>query len=145
MLFARRGLIRALGVTKRVVCEIRSHCCIYYRNTAPRPGNLPSRYQLLERRVHDYVRGLCRRRIAAHRWVGVVSSAALGIGVPRAGVGICRRPDGRSFWSQLEETLRQTASEPHSLVVVIVKFLLWGTCVVSLALSFQRVTRPRAA
>ena len=52
---------------------------------------------------------------------------------------------GSSFWSQLEETLRQTASEPHNLVVVIVKFLLWGTCVVSLALSFQRVTRPRAA
>ncbi len=52
---------------------------------------------------------------------------------------------GSSFWSQLEETLRQTASEPHNLVVVIVKFLLWGTCVVSLALSFQRVTRLRAA
>ncbi len=52
---------------------------------------------------------------------------------------------GSSFWSQLEETLRQTASEPNNLLVVIVKFLLWGTCVVSLILSFQRATRARAA
>lgn len=47
---------------------------------------------------------------------------------------------GSSFWSQLEETLRQTASEPHNPLVVIVKFLLWGTCVVSLILSFRRAT-----
>lgn len=52
---------------------------------------------------------------------------------------------GSSFWSQLEETLRQTATEPHNLLVVIVKFLLWGTCIVSLVLSFQRVIRARAA
>ena len=32
-----------------------------------------------------------------------------------------------SFWSQLEETLRHTASEPNNLLVVIVKFLLWIT------------------
>ena len=44
-----------------------------------------------------------------------------------------------SFWWQLEETLRHTASEPYSLVVLIVKFLLWITCVVSLVLSFRRV------
>ena len=50
-----------------------------------------------------------------------------------------------SFWSQLEETLRHTASEPHNLLVVIVKFLLWGTCVASLALSFRRATRARPA
>lgn len=50
---------------------------------------------------------------------------------------------GSSFWSQLEETLRQTASEPNNLLVVIVKFLLWGTCVVSLFLSFQRASRTR--
>ena len=50
-----------------------------------------------------------------------------------------------SFWSQLEETLRQTASEPDNLLVVIVKFLLWGTCVVSLVLSFRGALRARAA
>ncbi|MCA1604980.1 MAG: hypothetical protein LC775_05795, partial [Acidobacteria bacterium] len=52
---------------------------------------------------------------------------------------------GSSFWSQLEETLRQTASEPDNLLVVVVKFLLWGTCVVSLILSFQRAAQARAA
>lgn len=51
---------------------------------------------------------------------------------------------GSSFWSQLEETLRHTASEPDNLLVVIVKFLLWSTCIVSLALSFRRVLRVRA-
>ena len=50
-----------------------------------------------------------------------------------------------SFWFQLEETLRQTASEPNNLLVVVVKFLLWGTCVASLVLSFQRALRARAA
>ena len=50
-----------------------------------------------------------------------------------------------SFWSQLEETLRQTASEPDNLLVVAIKFLLWGTCVISLALSFQGALRARAA
>ena len=50
-----------------------------------------------------------------------------------------------SFWYQLEETLRQTASEPDNLLVVIVKFLLWIICVVSLALSFRSVLRARAA
>lgn len=43
-----------------------------------------------------------------------------------------------SFWSQLEETIRQTSSEPHNLIVVIIKFLLWGTCVAALVLSFRR-------
>jgi uncharacterized membrane protein YidH (DUF202 family) len=52
---------------------------------------------------------------------------------------------GSSFWSQLEETLRQTASEPNNLLVVTVKFLLWGTCVVSLILSFRGALRARAA
>jgi hypothetical protein len=50
-----------------------------------------------------------------------------------------------SFWYQLEETLRQSASEPNNLLVVIVKFLLWSTCVVSLVLSFRRVLRGRDA
>jgi hypothetical protein len=49
-----------------------------------------------------------------------------------------------SFWSQLEETLRQTASEPDNLLVVIVKFILWGTCVASLVLSFRGALRVRA-
>lgn len=52
---------------------------------------------------------------------------------------------GSSFWSQLEETLRHTAAEPHNLLVVVVKSLLWGTCVVSLVLSFRRAARARAA
>lgn len=43
-----------------------------------------------------------------------------------------------SFWYQLEDTFRQTALEPNNLVVVVVKFLLWITCVVSLILSFRR-------
>jgi hypothetical protein len=46
-----------------------------------------------------------------------------------------------SFLSQLEDTIRQTASEPHNLLVVIVKFLLWVTCVVSLILSFRNAAR----
>ena len=46
-----------------------------------------------------------------------------------------------SFVSQLEETLRQTASEPNNLLVVVVKFLLWSVCLVSLVLSFRTATR----
>ena len=52
---------------------------------------------------------------------------------------------GSSFWSQLEETLRQTASEPNNGLVVVVKFLLWGTCVASLVLSFRGATHARGA
>ena len=48
-----------------------------------------------------------------------------------------------SFWYQLEETIRQTASEPHNLLVVVVKFLLWSTCVTSLVLSFRHATHRR--
>ena len=42
-----------------------------------------------------------------------------------------------SFLAQLEATLRQTASEPHNLVVLLVKFLLWSVSIVSLVLSFR--------
>jgi hypothetical protein len=52
---------------------------------------------------------------------------------------------GSSFWSQLEETLRQTASEPDNLLVVAVKSLLWGISVVSLVLSFKRALGARSA
>ena len=48
-----------------------------------------------------------------------------------------------SFVGQLEETLRQAASEPNNLLVVVVKFLLWSACVVSLVLSFRTATRRR--
>lgn len=48
-----------------------------------------------------------------------------------------------SFWGQLEETLRHTASEPNNMLVVVVKFLLWSTCVVSLVLSFRRAMQAR--
>ena len=43
-----------------------------------------------------------------------------------------------SFWSQLEETLRQTSTEPHNMLVVVVKFFLWATCIVSLVLATRR-------
>ena len=46
-----------------------------------------------------------------------------------------------SFWYQLEETFRQTSSEPNNFVVVIVKLLLWATCVISLVLSSRRLAR----
>lgn len=42
-----------------------------------------------------------------------------------------------SFWWQLEETFRQTATEPNNPLVIVVKFLLWSTCVVSLILAFR--------
>ena len=48
-----------------------------------------------------------------------------------------------SFVGQLEETLRQAASEPNNMLVVVVKFLLWSVCVVSLMLSFRSATRRR--
>lgn len=50
-----------------------------------------------------------------------------------------------SFWYQFEETIRQTSSEPNNLLVVVVKFLLWGTCVSSLILSFRSAMRARAS
>lgn len=42
-----------------------------------------------------------------------------------------------SFVAQLEATLRQTASEPHNLIVLMVKFLLWTVCITSVVLSFR--------
>ncbi|MFN2406785.1 MAG: hypothetical protein ABR594_12080 [Pyrinomonadaceae bacterium] len=50
-----------------------------------------------------------------------------------------------SFISQLEETLRQTADEPHNLLVVTVKFLLWSVSLISLVLSFRTALRTRAS
>ncbi|MBD0327245.1 MAG: hypothetical protein ICV68_12485 [Pyrinomonadaceae bacterium] len=52
---------------------------------------------------------------------------------------------GGSFWSQLELTFRHVITEPNNLLVVVIKFLLWGTCVVSLVLSFQRAAQRRDA
>jgi hypothetical protein len=46
-----------------------------------------------------------------------------------------------SFWFQLEETLRETIVEPNNSIVVVVKFLMWITCLVCLVLAFRRVTR----
>ena len=43
-----------------------------------------------------------------------------------------------SFWSQLEETLRQTSTEPHNMLVVVVKFFLWAICIASLVLATRR-------
>ena len=50
-----------------------------------------------------------------------------------------------SFIAQVEATLRGTATEPHNLVVVLVKFLLWTICVVSVVLSFRSALRMRAS
>lgn len=50
-----------------------------------------------------------------------------------------------SFLDQLEGTLRNAITEPHNLLVVLIKFLLLGTCVVSLVLSFQRASNTRNA
>jgi hypothetical protein len=52
---------------------------------------------------------------------------------------------GGSFWGQLEETLRGTSTEPDNLLVVIVKFLLWGISILSLVLSFRRATQTTKA
>lgn len=43
-----------------------------------------------------------------------------------------------SLVSQLEDTVRQTDTEPHNLVVIIIKLLLWSVSVTSLFLSFRR-------
>lgn len=48
---------------------------------------------------------------------------------------------GGSFWYQLEGTLRGVATEPNNLTVVFVKFLLWGTCLLSLVLAYRRQSR----
>lgn len=50
-----------------------------------------------------------------------------------------------SFIAQVEATVRGTATEPHNLVVVLVKFLLWTICVVSVVLSFRSALRTRVA
>jgi len=50
-----------------------------------------------------------------------------------------------SFVGQLEETLRQTASEPGNLLVLVVKAVLWSVCVTSLVLSFRTVHKGRLA
>ena len=46
-----------------------------------------------------------------------------------------------SFWNQLEETIRQTVTEPHQGLVLSVKFLLWAVSVTSLCLSFRNAPR----
>ena len=48
-----------------------------------------------------------------------------------------------SFVAQLEQTLRQTATEPHNAVVLIVKFLLWTVGIICLVLSFRAAVRDR--
>ena len=50
-----------------------------------------------------------------------------------------------SFWWQLEQAIRQTATEPNSMLVLVVKTILWLTCVVSLVLSFRRVATRTTA
>ncbi|HKS08062.1 MAG TPA: hypothetical protein VJS13_00845 [Pyrinomonadaceae bacterium] len=50
-----------------------------------------------------------------------------------------------SFMAQVEATLRGTATEPHNLIVVLVKLLLWSVSMTSLVLSFRSATRTRSA
>ena len=58
-----------------------------------------------------------------------------------------------SFWWQLEELYRQIPSEPNTtlaielntMVVIIVKFLLWSTAITSLVLSFRSALQARTA
>ena len=44
-----------------------------------------------------------------------------------------------SLISQVEDTLRGSVAEPYNPLVIIVKLLLWATCLFSLVLSFRRV------
>jgi hypothetical protein len=46
-----------------------------------------------------------------------------------------------SFIDQLEGTIRNTISEPHNFLVVVIKFLLLSICAVSLVLSFKSASR----
>jgi hypothetical protein len=46
-----------------------------------------------------------------------------------------------SFWYQLEETIRGTVAEDP--VVLIVKLLLWSTCVVAVSAAFRAVLPAR--
>lgn len=48
-----------------------------------------------------------------------------------------------SFLAHVEATLRATATEPHNLVIVIVKFLLWSVSMTSLVLSFRAAIKTR--
>ena len=50
-----------------------------------------------------------------------------------------------SFIGQVEQTIRQTATEPNNLLVVLVKFVLWTVSIVSLILAFRTALRIRAA
>ncbi len=43
-----------------------------------------------------------------------------------------------SFWSHIEYTGRGLANEPNNGAVLLVKGLLWTTCVAGLILSFRR-------
>jgi hypothetical protein len=45
-----------------------------------------------------------------------------------------------SFWYQLEETVRGTVSEPPE--ILIVKIMLWVTCVLALVSSIRHNGRP---
>ena len=50
-----------------------------------------------------------------------------------------------SFLGQLEGTIRHTIDEPHSSIVLVIKFLLMATSLFSLVLSFRRVSNTRSA
>ena len=52
---------------------------------------------------------------------------------------------GGSFWYQLEDTFRGAATETNNLLVVIVKLLLWGTCVMALVVSYQSALHAKDA
>ena len=43
-----------------------------------------------------------------------------------------------SLLDQVESTLRNISTEPHNLLVVIGKFILWSTSLLALVLAFKR-------
>jgi hypothetical protein len=45
-----------------------------------------------------------------------------------------------SVWYQVEETVRGTVGEPHE--VLVVKLLLWGTCILALVSAFRGAAQP---
>jgi len=47
-----------------------------------------------------------------------------------------------SFWYQLEETARGTVTDPP--IILVIKFLLWGTCVLALVSSYRYVVSGRS-
>jgi hypothetical protein len=86
--------------------------------------------------LEDYVAGLLllfaatmamRGRHNAYLWLVLAWSAVTGM-------------MSMSFLDQVESTLRGGELEPRNGLVLGVKFLLWGTCMLGLVFSFRRAS-----